>query len=791
MINFASKMGARASAWWKSRLKSYLPAIAMIGAAGAAAAMPPSTAQQGPSPLELAAPIERWDEALPLGNGMLGGLLWGSGNQINLSLDRGDLWDERRPEVTQLPEWNYQTIRDLVAAGNQAEISRLFDAPYHEKTPTKLPGGRLVLRLDSQLQAQQFALNLQKAMATVNFAGGDEGRAAANKQAQLQCFFSATQPVAMLRLPAGAAEIEIIRPQGLDQLGYDPANFGHRRHKLGEGEDAAAIDLWWMHQLAAQGLEYAIVVGRIVHAGEVELAVTVTSNSDGGAPLEEGRGLVVAALQRGFDSIGAPHEQWWRKFWQTSSVELPEPALQQHYDLVKYYYGAASRVGAPPMPLQGVWTRDDGNLPPWKGDFHNDLNTQMTYLAVHAAGLHEAGQSFLDYQWQLLPNYQKFARDFYGVQGAVVPGVATLNGSALGGWSQYSLSPTQGMWVGHSFYMHWRYSRDRKFLRERAYPWLKEIGTSVAQLLEDKSGVLYLPLSTSPEIHNNSIRAWLKPNSNYDLDLMRWGFAALAEMADALDLEGDRVYWQDLLSKLEPPHFDEQQVLMFAKDSSFSQSHRHHSHLMALHPLGLLHPSQGRYQEQQIHSTLNKVEELGTQAWVGYSFSWYACMLARVGRAEQALRYLRDYERAFISRNGFHLNGDQIGAGLSAYSYRPFTLEGNFLAMQAVHEMLLQSWGKWLRVFPAVADEWQDASFQDLRGEGGYLVSAKREDGRTIWVKVTATVPGWMYLKDPFYKLDATSNRAIQRLGTDYACFLEAGESLELSLIPDQLGLRY
>ncbi len=791
MIRFASIISALASAW-----------VLCCTATPAAIPSPVewSVPQTGPAPLELAAPIDRWDEALPLGNGMLGGLLWGSGNSISLSLDRGDLWDERVPETLKQPNWTYQTIQDLQAEGNQAEISRLFDQPYNEKTPTKLPGGRLQLKLAPSLKASAFRLDLASAVATVDFdtPGGDgtsatDGvtNASARPANQLQCYFSANEEIAMLRMPAGGAEVEIIRPKGLDQLGYDPAQFGQRRHKLGDDEQALVVDLWWMHQQAAEGLEYAIIVGRKEVDGAVEMAVTIASNGDGGEPLHDGRLRVIAALERGFAAQLPSHLKWWQDFWAVSSVQLPEPQIQKHYDLVKYYYGAASRSGAPPMPLQGVWTRDDGNLPPWKGDFHNDLNTQMTYLAYHAAGLTGAGQSFLDYQWKLLPQYRKFAADFYGVEGAVVPGVATLKGQAMGGWCQYSLSPIQGLWVGHSFYLHWRYTQDLAFLEQRAYPWMREIGLAVAQLLEEKDGLLYLPLSSSPEIHNNSLQAWLKPNSNYDLDLMRWGFAALAEMADELKLRGDRSYWQDLLARLEKPHVDDQQVLMFSSDESFTQSHRHHSHLMSIHPLGLLHPEQSRFANQVVSSSLARTEELGTQAWVGYSFSWYACMLARVGQAEQALRYLRDYERAFILRNGFHVNGDQIGAGLSGFRYRPFTLEGNFLAMQAVHEMLLQSWGSWLRVFPATALEWKDVSFEKLRAEGGYLVSARRLAGRAVWVQITATVAGTVRLKDPFKKLRTTSNRPVQRVGTDYQCYLEKGQTLELSLVPNQDGLRH
>ena len=150
---------------------------------------------------------------------------------------------------------------------------------------------------------------------------------------------------------------------------------------------------------------------------------------------------------------------------------MPDPAILRHYYLVRYFYGAASRRGAPPMPLQGVWTADAGGLPPWKGDYHNDLNTQMTYMAYQAAGHFDEGLSYLDFLWDLPPAFQRFAREFYGTGGLAVPGVMTLAGQPLGGWGQYSLSPTMRAWSAHLFYLHWRYTMDDAFLRERAYPW--------------------------------------------------------------------------------------------------------------------------------------------------------------------------------------------------------------------------------------------------------------------------------------------------------------------------------
>ena len=115
------------------------------------------------------------------------------------------------------------------------------------------------------------------------------------------------------------------------------------------------------------------------------------------------------------------HEKWWDEFWSISEVTIPDERILLHYNLVKYFYGAASRRDAPSMPLQAVWTQDSGGLPPWKGDFHHDLNTQMTYLAYHKAGLVDSGMSFINHMWDLMPEYRKFSREFFGVEGAAVP----------------------------------------------------------------------------------------------------------------------------------------------------------------------------------------------------------------------------------------------------------------------------------------------------------------------------------------------------------------------------------
>jgi alpha-L-fucosidase 2 len=267
----------------------------------------------------------------------------------------------------------------------------------------------------------------------------------------------------------------------------------------------------------------------------------------------------------------------------------------------------------------------------------------------------------------------------------------------------------------------------------------------------DAAGHLALPLSSSPEIHDNSLRAWLTPMSNYDLALIRWLFGALGSMARELGKPEEAARWAATLGQMAPPAVDEAtKVLRVSPDESLTASHRHFSHLMSVHPLGTLSVEGSQRDRDVVLASLDNLASLGTKQWVGYSFSWAACLEARAARAERALAYLSTFVKAFILRNGFHVNGDQTKSGLSNFTYRPFTLEGNFAAMQAVHEMLLQSWGGTVRVFPAMPTAWAAASFERLRTEGGYEVDATRKGGQATRVSVTATQPGTLRLRDPF-----------------------------------------
>lgn len=774
----------------RPRVRTLLVVLAAVTSlAGAAAA--PSDSSRLPEPdlnLSLAAPIATWDEALPLGNGLMGGLLWGGDSTLRLSLDRGDLWDERPADGMRWDQFTYANLIAKVAAGDSRGIDDIFDRAYGDAHPSKIPAGRIEFALSPGRSLERFELNLAEAEGRAWLAGG----------ARIDAFFSATQPVALLRVPGEApVSARLLTPgmvaaagatsagpdsRGVAKLGYPPAVFGEER------------GLQWYVQEAALGLRYVVALGSARTRAGTLYAVAVTATLDGPDPLALAKRRVREALATGWDRLREPHAAWWAAFWNRSQVSVPDPAILRQYYLVRYFYGAASRRGAPPMPLQGVWTADAGTLPPWKGDYHNDLNTQMTYMAYQAAGHFDEGASYLDFLWQRRARFQRFAGEFYGTSGLATPGVMTLAGEPLAGWVQYSLSPTMSAWSAHLFYLHWRYTMDEAFLRERAYPWVSDVGTCLLALLRrDAQGRLVLPLSSSPEIFDNSQKAWLTPNSNYDLMSLRMLFLALSEMADALGRAEDAGRWRRAADDLGPYHVRPDGTLRLSADADLPASHRHLSNLMGLYPFNLITAEGGPAEARTIAASLAEWDAMGTKAWCGYTFGWMSALRARLGQADEALRLLTIYVQAFVLRNGFHANGDQTKSGYSNFTYRPFTLEGNFLAMQAVHEMLLQSWSatpgrrdtEVIRLFPAMPAAWSHASFDGLTAEGGYVVSARRSAGRTVWFRIHASRAGVLRVRDNFGGATLSWNRPdVRTVGDRFEITVKAGDVVEAQVVP-------
>jgi alpha-L-fucosidase 2 len=685
---------------------------------------------------------QKWDEAMPLGNGRLGALVWQKQGRLRLSLDRADLWDERK--ALDLSKFTFADVERWVLNKTYDSAHLLGDAPYDQVPyPTKLPAAAMEFDLTSLGKVVSNTLDIKNAINIITFESG----------ITFKCYIHATQNT-------GYFTFENIEEKFFHEIfktlipklivhNYNNGNSGKDNHsaqgleKLGyaQGTVTETANTISYHQPTYDKNYFEVAITWQKFPGNRMIGGwTINNNSKAKIPV-----LNIASSD---PADWAGHTDWWKKFWSRSSVSLPDTLIEKQYYLEMYKLGAVSRPAAPAITLQAVWTADNGSLPPWKGDFHNDLNTQLSYWPVYTGNHLTEGESYINWLWKNKTKNEQYTRQYFGVEGLNVPGVVTLNGDPIGGWIQYALGPTVGAWCAQHFYWQWKYSMDEIFLKAKAYPYIRRVATYLENITRLKDGVRKLPLSSSPEYNDNRVDAWFTEWSNFDLALVKFLFKAAGETAAAAGKKIEAAHWQTLLEQL-PGYEINETGFTVAPGQNLNSSHRHMSQYMAIYPLALLDINNPK-DKTIIQNSLKRLEEMGTRAWCGYSFSWMASLYARAYEADKAVKQLQIFASNFCAPNSFHLNGDQKGGEHSGFTYRPFTLEGNFAFAQGVHELLLQSRDGYIEVFPAVPHNWKEVAFNNLRAEGAFIVSAKKENGVPTTITVVAEKNGELNIRLPF-----------------------------------------
>lgn len=690
--------------------------------------------------------IEKWDEALPLGCGKQGCLIYGT-DKLRLALDRIDLWDERPNPTISEEGFNFPNLVRLVKSGKEEdwrEFKRLFNAIFSATPyPTKITAGRIELDFNGIPEDTVSKVSLAKAIAEVKV----------GKKARVEAFMSAARFVGVARV-YGDFTLDLHIP---DYISGDDKGACANNSGIGDKNTDSCLRypratversgrFTFYRQSTYTEFTYGIVVLRKDCQDFSELYFTVAAGE--GDPIAEAKKELEAIADVGYEQLRSEHETYWKKYWQASEIKTPDELLNKTYYRSWYLFASTSRKGFYPMPLQGVWTADNDSMPPWKGDYHHDTNTELSYQSYLKANRLPEGEVFIDYLWNRRETFRKFAKAFFRVDGLLLPSCCTLLGTAMGGWAHYSLSPTMTIWAAQSFDEYYRYTGDDAFLKAKAYPYLKDVGSAIGGLLEEKNGKLYLPLSSSPEIFDASREAYLTPNSNFDLALMRWLYKTLTEYCDILGENGEA--YERILSKLDDIALDDGKFIKLASDRRLTESHRHFSHLMCLYPLHLINYDTPKNREIYA-ATMWDIEKYGTGLWVGFSFAMAAQIYAMMKNGNSAYEKLRAFCKGFVADNGFHLNGDFKRYGFSQFHYRPFTLESSFGYCDALHEMLMQDHIA-LELFPAIPDEWRagEVHFKNLRSVGGVLVSAKLKDGKIVKCKLKSNKPTAVKLVNTF-----------------------------------------
>jgi alpha-L-fucosidase 2 len=684
----------------------------------ASVAAPPASFLDQHDPIWEQAPV-RWLEGIPLANGHMGALIWGDGAPLKITLDKYDAWETREKPLDGL---TYAKLRELVELGRREEAEQIMRTEHiygEDPHPTRLPMPRLEVDFGGTVQWSDARLRLRDATVSQRLSVDGELLSittrvnAENNVLSLllegDAASKATFSVSLEHLDAGAKDT-------LKRWGYpDP-------------EVAADDSNGSFVQRTPAGLVYALAWQRIaIREDRVQFLLSIMSSNDAPDPLPAAQ----AAITTFDDAAHVAHVNWWDAFWSRSYLTIPDARFEALYYIEMYKLACLSRPGGLPVTLQGLWTLD-GGMPPWAGDYHLDMNVQQSYWPIYTANHLEMGEPLYRTFSDCIPRWQRQCQEFFGFDGLWSGCAIGPKGERIYGYSGVELWPGNAAWLAHHYWLHFLYSQDKAFLRDQALPMMKGCFLTYANLLESgDDGKLHIPLSYSPEYGEGGFAAYTK-DPNCDLALIRFlgdsilKSNAILETEDALTTRVN-----DVLANLTPYVRDGNKLLVSA-DTPLGHSHRHHSHLMAIHPLGTITRDGSDEDRAIIRDSLHEIRVKGTGEWTGWAYPWMSLIASRAGYGNMAWQMLDMYANAFIKPNTFHVNGDPRIFGVTLFDYEPMTLEAGFGSAAATMEMLLQSWGGHIRLFPSMPDRWNDAYFENLRAEGAFLVTAKLEDGEVV-----------------------------------------------------------
>jgi hypothetical protein len=415
------------------------------------------------------------------------------------------------------------------------------------------------------------------------------------------------------------------------------------------------------------------------------------------------------------------HRTWWHEYYPKSFVSLSDPVWENFYWIQIYKLACATRADRALIDNQGPWLQPT----PWNGTWWN-LNVQLSYSPVSCANRLELGGSLVRHLKEnfqnLVDNVDKqYRHDSAGLSRNT--SMLDLKGKVgkPGGWAHPNndIGSEVGnlTWVCHNLYTLYRSSLDESLLKELLYPVLKRAVNYYRHFFtEGREGRWHLPLTHSPE-YGNAL------DCNYDLSLIRWGCKTLMELARKLQTDEDMIpVWEKMSSKL-VDYPKNENGFMIGAGLGYDRSHRHWSHLLMIYPLRLVNPENGG--EEIIRRSIDRWHSF-PDALVGFSFTGGASMRALLREGGKALDYLNGL-LPFLGASTMYYEG-----GEAALPVMETPLHG----ASCIQEMLLQSWGNRIRVFPALPDKWESICFHDLRAEGAFLVSAVRSEGKTSWVRI-------------------------------------------------------